>query len=126
MTTARQIITDALTFHLNRLSPGETLEADTADVCLSALNAFVDEWNVDGYALAEFADLDTEYDLPTGYRYMLAANTAEKAATAMIGGIPPVIASAAFHARRKVSNASASPGIIEVPTPAGGSILEGW
>lgn len=126
MTTARQIITDALTFHLNRLSPGETLESDTANVCLSALNAFVDEWNIDGYALAEFADLDTDQDLPTGYRYMLAACTAEKAATAMIGGIPPAIAQAAFHARRRVSNAAAAPGVIDVPTPAGGSILGGW
>ena len=28
MPTARQIITSALTYHLNRLSPGETLDAD--------------------------------------------------------------------------------------------------
>jgi hypothetical protein len=45
MTTARQIITGALTFHLNRLSPGETLDADLADVCLQALNHVVDEFN---------------------------------------------------------------------------------
>lgn len=45
MTTARQIISDALTFGLNRLSPGETLDADLGDVCLSALNNVADELN---------------------------------------------------------------------------------
>jgi hypothetical protein len=126
MTTARQIITDALTFHLNRLSPGETLEADTADVCLSALNAFVDDWNVDGYAIAAFADLDEDQDLPTGYRNMLAVCTAEKAARALIGGLPADLVRDAYNARRRVRNASASPGLIDVPTPGTGSILEGW
>lgn len=43
MTTARAIISGALRFHLNRLSPGETLDADLADVCLEALNSIVDE-----------------------------------------------------------------------------------
>lgn len=51
MTTARQIITDALTFGLNRLAAGETLDADTADVCLSALNAIADEMNGGGLML---------------------------------------------------------------------------
>ncbi len=45
MTTARLIIGDALTFHLNRLSPGETLDADLAAVALSALNNIADSWN---------------------------------------------------------------------------------
>jgi hypothetical protein len=45
MTTARVIISDALTFGLNRLSPGETLDADTGARCLDALNSIVDEWN---------------------------------------------------------------------------------
>ena len=45
MTTARQIIAGALTHHLNRLSPGETLDADLAGMCLSALNEIADEWN---------------------------------------------------------------------------------
>lgn len=126
MTTARQIITDALTFHLNRLSPGETLEADTADVCLSALNAFVDDWNTDGYAIGEFTDIDMDQDLPTGYRNMLALCTAEKSAMALIGGLPPALAQAAYNARRRVRNASMSPGTIDVPTPGAGSILEGW
>ena len=47
MTTARQIISGTLRFHLNRLSPGETLDADLADVCLEALNSIADEMNGD-------------------------------------------------------------------------------
>lgn len=45
MTTARSIITGALTFRLNKLSPGETLDADVAASCLSGLNHIVDEVN---------------------------------------------------------------------------------
>lgn len=51
MTTARQIIDDALTFRLNRLSPGESADADTDAVCLRALNSIVDEMNGDGSLL---------------------------------------------------------------------------
>ena len=45
MTTARNIIRGALTFYLNRLSPGEADDADTFNVCLDALNDVADEWN---------------------------------------------------------------------------------
>lgn len=45
MTTARAVIEDALTFRLNRLSPGEAVDADTLSVCLRALNSIADEWN---------------------------------------------------------------------------------
>lgn len=45
MTTARAIISGALSFHLNRLSPGETLDADLAATCLTALNNIADAWN---------------------------------------------------------------------------------
>lgn len=45
MSTARTIIQDALSFGLNRLSPGETLDADTASLALSALNSVVDAIN---------------------------------------------------------------------------------
>lgn len=45
MPTARSIITSALSFRLNRLSPGEALDADTAATCLSGLNTLVDEVN---------------------------------------------------------------------------------
>ena len=41
--TARSVITSALRYRLNRLSPGETLQADAATACLDALNDIVDE-----------------------------------------------------------------------------------
>ena len=51
MTTARQIITSALTYRLNRLSPGETLDADLAAMCLSALNEIADDMSGAGTLL---------------------------------------------------------------------------
>jgi hypothetical protein len=42
---AGEIIRAALTFHLNRLSPGEAEDADTFNTCRNALNFIVDEWN---------------------------------------------------------------------------------
>lgn len=45
MTTAREIITSTLTFHLNGLAPGETLDNDLAALCLSGLNDIADEWS---------------------------------------------------------------------------------
>jgi hypothetical protein len=45
MATARVIIRGALTFYLNRLSPGEAEDADLFDRCLDGLNDIVDEVN---------------------------------------------------------------------------------
>lgn len=60
MTTAREIITSALTFRLNRLSAGETLDDDTAALCLSALNDIADEWSGSSTMLwREFVDSAT-------------------------------------------------------------------
>lgn len=50
MATAQTIVTTALR-DINRLSPGETLDADTGDWCLTALNAIVDEFNGSGLFL---------------------------------------------------------------------------
>lgn len=44
MTTARTIITLALEA-MNRLSPGETLDADLGAACLRRLNAIADDWS---------------------------------------------------------------------------------
>lgn len=220
MTTARQLITDALTFHLNRLSPGETLEADTAALCLSALNSVVDEWSAgqtllfrevltaaavtgtvgtlgttwptvaagtevlgatvleggkdvplnpltlrqyqeqiaskaqtgspeffapDGFAslyfwpaatgqtvtlrtmqpVSDFADLDTVYALPKGYRSALSACLAERVATVLVGGVPGPVAMAAGAARRRIGNANAKPAIVGSASVSG-DILSGW
>lgn len=45
MTKARDIISNALTFRLNKLGPGETLDADVAATCLAGLNDVVDSFN---------------------------------------------------------------------------------
>lgn len=45
MATARGILQDALTFHLNRLAPGEEADGDLLAVCLRALNYVADVWN---------------------------------------------------------------------------------
>lgn len=45
MSTARTILQNALSFSLNRLSPGESADADTLATGLLALNDIVDEWN---------------------------------------------------------------------------------
>lgn len=52
MTKARDILSNALTFRLNRLSAGETLDADLAATCLQALNEVVDQFNGLGSFLA--------------------------------------------------------------------------
>lgn len=57
MTTARSIITGTLTFRLNRLSPGETMDADVAALCLDGLNHIVDE--IDGAKGSLFREILT-------------------------------------------------------------------
>ena len=55
MTTARTIISGALTFWLNRLSPGETLDADLGATCLAALNDVADGFNgLGSFLFSEF------------------------------------------------------------------------
>lgn len=221
MTKAREIINDAMTFGLNRLSPGETLDNDTANTCLQALNNIVDEFNGlasylfqerliqssaitgisaqlgtawptiapgtkilsatvqyqvgldypielismeqysviplkstsvfprylahDGYAtvylypaaagqtitlrvkqtFTDFADLDTDYGMPKGFRSAFAALLAEKMADVLIGSVTPKIMSNASAARFRLRAQTADPAIIDGNRPAG-NILTGW
>lgn len=209
MTTARSVISNALSFGLNRLSPGETLDADLAAVCLSALNDIADEWNgsksflfreilsastpitgtsaqlgvawsslVSGdvilgatvqyasgqdvamepltmaqyqsivdrsiaslpqyyahdgaatvyiypaatshvitlltqQAISDFADLDTDYVMPKGYKSALSACLAERMAPVLLSGIPPTVASAAKGARLRIMSQAANPAILQ-------------
>ena len=218
MTTAREVIEATLTFGLNRLSPGETLDADTADTCLNALNFIVDRWNgqkaflfreilttssaitgtygtlgtdwagllpgdeilgatvryatnldvpmepitmgryadiglktlttypayfahdgqstvylypaASGHVItlrtkqvvSEFADLDTSYTMPKGYKSALSAELAEMMAPTMIGGVTAAIASSARAARARVSAQNMSPAIINANDPATGLV----
>ena len=208
MTTARSIIEGALTFGLNRLSPGETLDADTGAVCLTALNMIVDEFNGaksflfreiltasgaitgtygtlgtdwaglvagdeilgatvrysatldvpmdpitvgqyanigiksesdypayyahDGQAtvylypaaaahvitlrtkqvVTDFADLDTDYTMPKGYKSAFSALLAEKMAPTMVGGVSAAVASDARAARHRLTGQSINPAIL--------------
>ena len=221
MPTARQIITSALTYHLNRLSPGEVLEADLGNLCLGALNDIVDGWNssvsllwqttlsaavVNGptgtlgvtwptissghdvlgatynngsgdfliaqltiaqyheevriktlatgfplywaqdgastiyfypaptgqsitlrsrSSMADFADLDTVYVMPQGYRSALSAVLAEKMGPSVVGSVPPAVAKAAAFARDGLMSNSVDPAIIGSAGTTG-NILTGW
>lgn len=209
MTTARQIITSALTTGLNRLSAGETLDDDLAALCLSALNDVVDaingstgmlwkqtastqtvsgpsallsawgiepgasialvmapDWPVSPttfeafqsittpstgtpnvYAISgdrmhfwpapvsvaititrkepasEFADLDTDYAMPAGWRSGLAALLAEKVARPVVGVLPADVARDAAAARRKMLAARVEPAILNPGTGGGAEAL---
>ena len=208
MTTARSIVTGALTHHLNRLSPGEALDADVSAVCLDALNFLADELNGqksflfrdilttssaissatgtlgttwtglvsgdeilgatvaysatldvvlepialqqyheiaikslttypayyahDGAAtvyfypvptgqtitlrtkqvVSDFADLDTDYSMPKGYKSALSAMLAERVAPVLLGGVSPAVAVAAKAARARLASQAVNPAII--------------
>lgn len=222
MTTARAILEDALTFGLNRLSPGEAADADTLATGLRALNSVVDEWNgvksflfrtlltqsaapittatgtlgttwvgiapgdeilgatysLSGHdypmacltmrqyheqivdkaevsepefwahdglatvyfypvpnsksitlrtraAVSEFADIDTEYDMPAGYRSALSACVAEALAFVMLGGVPQTISIKAAAARNRIAAQACDPAIIG-PPPRRNGFIEGF
>lgn len=221
MATARTIISGALTFWLNRLSPGETLDADVAATCLQALNDIVDEidggesllfrqvftpgvvtgtsgtlgttWSgvasgndilsatvsyqaglevpltpltmgqyatisqkatasipqfyaTDGaltvylwpaaagqtitlrtnQAFTNFADLDTDYAMPTGYQSAFTAFVAERMASVLLGGIPPAVAKAASMARLRLQAQACDPEMIDLVPQQVGNILTGF
>jgi len=220
MTTARQIITSALTLRLNRLSAGEALDPDLAALCLTALNDIADEWsgsasflwrdllspatvtgstgtlgttwaNIDPgqeilgatynngagdfpldpltmqqyheqvriksisglprfYAhdgastvyfypaptgqtitlrvhqsIPDFADLDTDYVMPNGYKAAMADVLAERVAKPVLGSIPPDVTMFAKAARKRIGAQVSEPGIINGAAPSG-NILTGW
>lgn len=221
MTKARDIIKNSLSFGLNRLSPGETMDADLAALCLDALNEIVDEFDgaklqlfreilspgvvtgatgtlgvnwpsllpgdlilgasvsysvgldtplqgpitvevyqripqkatgglpqwfaPDGAALvyfwpaatgqtitlrtkqpfSDFADLDTDYVMPKGYKSAFSAILSEKMAPTMLGGIPAAVTRAASMARTRLVSQNVDPAIINTGVRTG-NILTGW
>lgn len=220
MPTARGIIEDALTFGLNRLSPGEAMDADLAAMALRGLNSVLDEVNgglltlwreilvtgtvttspatftavwptmrtgdpvlgatystggMDvrlsqitiqqyhetiavkttagppmvyaydgaesiyfypvpvGYSVTlrtqemrpDFADLDTDYVMPDGWRSGLAALLAEKIAPPLLGGVPADVTRKASAAKTRLSEQSLRPGMIN-GGPGTGNILTNW
>src|SRR6185503_13731839 len=221
MTTARTIVGGALTFWLNRLSPGETLDADLGALCLSALNDVVDE--IDGVEsllfqeiltpgvcngtsgtlgvtwagistgndilgatvsyqagmdlpldpltmeqyqaisqkatasipqfychdgattvylwpaaagqtitllthaqVSNFADLDTNYSMPSGFQSGLSAMLAERLASTLNPGALPKVEMAARAARNRLAAQTSSPAMIDSAKRRSGNILTGW
>ena len=131
MTKAREIIGDALTFRLNKLSPGETLDQDTARVCLDALNSVVDEINGKmvtrrtRQVVTAFATLDASYNMPPGYRSALSDLLAERLALPMVGRVPAEVQRAAAAARVRMAVQTMAPAIIH-SSASSGDILNGW
>jgi hypothetical protein len=219
MTTARIIITLALE-RMNKLSPGETVDADLGAVCLRSLNSTADDWNAgqsmqpvdqivtgtvsgpslalgsgafaaigygdeitsmqsDGYPMEPvtmqryndirdkaqtgrpqvwardgggtvfifpaavastiailtrkpftlFADLDTVYQLPSGYQGAFAAALAVALAPSLLGGVPPALLAAERKAMANVRNGTVRPAIISanpLSCRPHGNILQGW
>jgi hypothetical protein len=213
MTKAREIISGALRFGLNKLAPGEQEDADLFNACLEGLNSIADEmnggksllwrqilttgtvagvsgtlgttwaalqpgdqilsasyssggqdiplaeitiaqyqaiptktttgqpdmWAHDGLstvyfypapaglsvtlrtqaAVADFADLDTDYVMPQGYKSALQAMLAEKMAPSLLGAIPADVARQSRGARLRLLSGM-TPEII-----GGGSVLNG-
>ncbi|WP_426076517.1 hypothetical protein [Janthinobacterium sp. PSPC3-1] len=219
MVTARTILSLTLEA-MNRLSPGETVDADLAAACLRRLNSIADDWSVgramppqqqivsgavtgqsmtlgqgpfasipagtevaqlqaddypmtpitmaqynniyekvgpgrpelwayDGLAtiylhpaasgntinalsrvpFSQFADLDTAYLLPAGYRGAFAAALAVAMAPALLGKVTNELVMAERRAMFRIENANVNPAIISTSplTPnCGGNILQGW
>jgi len=222
MATARQIITTALSLHLNRLSPGEAIDPDLSTMCLDALNDIADEWSGSGtflwkeslvasaaltgitgtlgtdwaaiepgqellgatynagsgdfpidpltmqqyheqvrikslsgglprywaydgastvyfypaltgvpitlrvkQSMSDFADLDTNYVMPNGFKSGLSAVLAERVALPVVGSVPPDVRRAASAARETLAAQVAEPAIIGAGTVSG-NILTGW
>ncbi len=222
MTTARNIITLALE-GMNKLSPGEAVDADLAAICLRRLNAIADDWSAgrammpqdvivsgavtgqsltlaagpfaaigagdeiisaqsDGYSMTPitmeqynniwdkvsagrptgyahdglstvflfpasngstihllvrkpftvFADLDTNYIMPSGYQGAFAATLSVALAPSLLGGVPPALLAAERKAMYNVSNANVRPAVINSsPLRPGignsnGNVLQGW
>jgi len=130
MTTARTIITLALEA-MNRLAPGEALDADLAAVCLRRLNAIADDWSArrDLLPVASFSDLDTANVVPSGYQGALAASLAVALAPALLGGVTPSLLMAEKKALFNVAN-NVLPAILSVnplsPRCDSSNILNGW
>lgn len=219
MPTARAIITLALE-GMNKLAPGETIDADVGAVCLRRLNTIADDWSAgrmmmpqdlivsgavtgqsltlgtglfaaisggdeiisaqaDGYPMSPitmaqynnifdkvspgcptayahdglstvylypaasgqtinllvrktftvFADLDTNYIMPSGYQGAFAACLAVAMAPALLGAVPPALEKMRKEAMFNVSSTNVRPAMVSSATirpGLNGNILGGW
>jgi hypothetical protein len=75
--------------------------------------------------VSEFADVDTDYSMPAGYRSALSACVAEALAFSMLGAVPQNISVKAAAARNRIAAQSSDPEIIGA-VPTRNSIIEGY
>jgi hypothetical protein len=75
--------------------------------------------------VSDFADLDTDYIMPKGYKSGLSAMLAEALAPSILGSIPPAVTLAVRAARAGMGGQTADPAII-AGRNVQGNILAGW
>lgn len=79
---------------------------------------------------SDFADLDTDYSMPKGYRSGFSALLAEKMAPSLVGGVSPAIALEASGARNRLAAQAVEPRILNaaplVTSRPAGNILTGF
>ena len=74
----------------------------------------------------QFADLDTDYGMPAGYRSFFAARLAELMAPTLAPSMMPVAAAVSARARARVLGQTVDPAIINTSRRQTGNILSGW
>jgi len=75
--------------------------------------------------VAEFADVDTDYSMPSGYRSAFSALLAEKLSPVMLGGVTAAVKADANDARMRLLAMNCKPAIIGIP-PRRGNIITGF
>lgn len=78
----------------------------------------------------QFADLDTDYSMPSGYKGAFAASLSVALAPTLLGGIPPALLQAEKKALFNVANSNVRPAIVS-SNPLGrcgaaSNVLQGW
>jgi hypothetical protein len=77
------------------------------------------------FAAPDFADLDTDYVLPAGWKSALTDMLTERLALLFLGGVSPKIAADSARAKNRLIGQSLRPGIIDGGSGSG-NILNGW
>jgi len=75
--------------------------------------------------VADFADLDTDYSMPKGYKSGFTAMLGERIAPSLLGHIPPEVARAAKAARMRLASQAVDPAIMAGGN-RGGNIFSGF
>jgi hypothetical protein len=76
-------------------------------------------------AFEDFADLDTDYSMPKGYKSAFSALLTEKLGLGLVGGLTPAMVRAANMARTRIACQTVNPAIARAGVRRG-NILAGW